>query len=93
VCFPTYDEDYGVVTVEAFASRKAVLTCTDSGGPAELVTDDVTGKVCAPRPETLAVALRELMEDQKAAERMGQAGLEFISQMTWSKAVHRLMTT
>ena len=37
VCFPPYDEDYGFVTVEAFASRKAVVTCSDSGGPAELV--------------------------------------------------------
>jgi len=91
VCFPTYDEDYGFVTVEAFASRKAVITCTDSGGPAELVVDNVTGKVCAPRPDTLAVALRELMEDQHAAERLGQTGLEQVSQMTWSNAVQRLL--
>src|SRR4051812_25352517 len=33
VCFPPRGEDYGFVTVEAFASRKAVVTCTDSGGP------------------------------------------------------------
>jgi len=91
VCFPTYDEDYGFVTVEAFASRKAVITCTDSGGPAELVVDNVTGKVCAPRPDTLAVALREVMEDQSAAERLGQAGLDQVSQMTWSNAVQRLL--
>ena len=37
VCFPTHQEDYGLVTVEAFASSKAVITCADSGGPAELV--------------------------------------------------------
>ena len=54
VCFPPYDEDYGFVTAEAFASGKPVVTCTDSGGPAELVLDDVNGKVCAPRPEALA---------------------------------------
>ena len=33
VCFTPLDEDYGFVTVEAFASRKAVVTCRDSGGP------------------------------------------------------------
>ncbi len=93
VCFPPLDEDYGFVTVEAFASRKPVVTCTDSGGPAELVTNDVSGKVCAPRPETLAVALRELMEDPAAAERMGRAGLEKVSAMTWSNVVKRLLTT
>ena len=84
--------DFGFVTVEAFASRKPVVTCTDSGGPAELVVDDVNGKVCAPRPETLAVALRELMDDAKAAERMGQVGLDQVSEMTWSRAVSQLLT-
>lgn len=93
VCFPPYDEDYGFVTVEAFASRKAIVTCSDSGGPAELVLDDVNGTVCAPRPETLAVALRELMDDPAKAERLGQAGLERVSEMTWSRAVERLLKT
>lgn len=91
VCFPPYDEDYGFVTVEAFASRKAVITCTDSGGPAELVIDDVTGKVCAPRPETLAIALREVMDDVDMAGRMGKAALEQVSQMTWPRAVRQLL--
>ncbi len=92
VCFPPYDEDYGFVTVEAFASRKPVITCTDSGGPSELVSDNVNGKVCSPRPESLALALREVIENQAAAERLGQAGLEQVSQMTWSRAVRRLLT-
>ncbi|TML13230.1 MAG: glycosyltransferase family 4 protein, partial [Actinobacteria bacterium] len=39
VCFPPFAEDYGLVTVEAFASRKGVITCSDSGGPTELVRD------------------------------------------------------
>jgi glycosyltransferase involved in cell wall biosynthesis len=93
VCFPPFDEDYGFVTVEAFASRKAVITCTDSGGPAELVTDNVNGKVCSPRPETLALALREVMEDSRTAERLGQAALDKVSAMTWSNAVNRLLMT
>jgi len=91
VCFPPYDEDYGFVTVEAFASRKPVVTCSDSGGPAELVVDNVNGKICAPQPGPLAVALRELMDDGDAAERMGQAALEKVSGMTWSHAVGRLL--
>jgi glycosyltransferase involved in cell wall biosynthesis len=92
VCFPPYDEDYGFVTTEAFASRKPVVTCSDSGGPAELVIDDVNGKVCAPRPEALATALRELMEDAAAAERLGQAGWAQASGMTWSRAIKQLLT-
>ena len=61
VCFPPFDEDYGFVTVEAFSSSKPVVTCTDSGGPAEIVKNGVSGFVCPPRPEMLAIALRDLM--------------------------------
>ena len=93
VCFPPYDEDYGFVTVEAFASRKAVITCSDSGGPAELVTDGVNGKVCAPRADALATALRTLMDDAGAAERLGHGAFNAVSQMTWPNAVARLLTT
>ncbi len=45
VCFPPVEEDYGFVTAEAFASSKAVVTCRDSGGPAELV-DRWRERVC-----------------------------------------------
>jgi glycosyltransferase involved in cell wall biosynthesis len=92
VCFPPYDEDYGFVTAEAFASGKPVVTCTDSGGPAELVLNDVNGKVCAPRPAALAVALRELMDDGAAAQRLGEAGLKKVAGMTWSRAVNQLLS-
>jgi glycosyltransferase involved in cell wall biosynthesis len=91
VCFPPFDEDYGFVTVEAFASSKPVITCTDSGGPAELVSDGTTGYVCAPRPETVATAMRELMQDAQLAARMGLAGHERASTMTWSSAVKKLL--
>jgi len=90
VCFPPLDEDYGFVTVEAFASRKAVITCRDSGGPAELVTDGVQGLVCDPTPASLAVALRRVMDDRALAERMGTAALEFVRQFTWSDTVRQL---
>ena len=75
VCFPPFDEDYGFVTAEAFASAKAVITCRDSGGPAELVRDDGYGLVCEP---DAAVARRarcaRVADDRACAERMGAAG-------------------
>ena len=75
VCFPPFEEDYGFVTVEAFASRKAVITCRDSGGPAELVEDGVNGFVCEPTPAALARALRARDRRRDARrERMGDGG-------------------
>ena len=91
VCFPPFDEDYGFVTVEAFSSRKPVITCIDSGGPAELVIDGVNGRVCAPRPEALALALRETMDDPAIARRLGEAGYEQALLMTWERALKQLV--
>ncbi|MDH4066168.1 MAG: glycosyltransferase family 4 protein, partial [Acidobacteriota bacterium] len=56
VAFVPWNEDYGFVTVEAFASGKPVITVADSGGPAELVDDGVNGYVTVPSPEALAEA-------------------------------------
>jgi glycosyltransferase involved in cell wall biosynthesis len=91
VCFPPYQEDYGFVTVEAFASHKAVVTCSDSGGPAELVTDQLSGFVCDPRPESIARALRTLAEDTALAERMGQQAFEAGGRLTWADAIRQLV--
>lgn len=91
VCFPAREEDFGFVTVEAFASRKAVITCTDSGGPAELVHDGVQGFVTQPTPEALAPALARLAADERLACHMGEAGLQAVSSITWERIVSRLV--
>jgi glycosyltransferase involved in cell wall biosynthesis len=90
VCFPPLQEDYGFVTVEAFASRKAVVTCRDSGGPAELVSDGVNGFVCDPDPAALALALGRLVNDGAMAERMGTAAFDTGAQLSWEDAVRQL---
>lgn len=90
VCFPPVKEDYGFVTVEAFASRKAVVTCVDSGGPAELVQDGVHGFACAPTPAALASRLRELMDDPGLAERLGGQAHARGSELTWADTVRQL---
>jgi glycosyltransferase involved in cell wall biosynthesis len=91
VCFPPVSEDYGFVTVEAFASRKAVITCTDSGGPAELVESGVNGLVCAPTPFALANAIRTMMSDVELAQRYGAAAQTVAGTLTWEETVGRLV--
>ena len=91
VAFVPQDEDYGFVTVEAFASGKPVVTTADSGGPAELVRHEETGLVAAPAPAALASALRTMIDDPSRAERMGAAGRETARAMTWEAAVARLL--
>jgi glycosyltransferase involved in cell wall biosynthesis len=91
VCFAPFAEDYGFVTVESFASAKAVITCSDSGGPAELVRDDLTGLVCEPTPSALAAALGRLSADVALAERLGTAAAAQVASMTWPAALKRLV--
>jgi glycosyltransferase involved in cell wall biosynthesis len=91
VCFTPRDEDYGFVTVEAFASRKPVVTCTDSGGPAEIVSDGVSGFVCEPTAPAVAKALGRLIEDRALAERLGTNGAAQAAAMRWDAVVRRLL--
>lgn len=91
VCFPAREEDYGFVTIEAFAAAKPVITCTDSGGPTELVEVGVTGLMSEPRPERLAIAIARVMDDSALAERLGAAAQKKSATMTWPAAVETLL--
>jgi glycosyltransferase involved in cell wall biosynthesis len=91
VFFSPFREDYGFVTAEAFASRKAVLTTNDSGGPAELVRNGKTGHVLENRPKKIAEKIDELAERKDLAEKMGQNAYEFVSKLSWEEAVKKLV--
>jgi glycosyltransferase involved in cell wall biosynthesis len=91
VCFPPLQEDYGFVTVEAFASRKAVITCRDSGGPAELVQDGTNGFICEPDPQAIGHAMRRIADDSPLAERLGAAAFETGAKLTWPETVRQLV--
>jgi glycosyltransferase involved in cell wall biosynthesis len=91
VVFPPYDEDYGYITLEAFLSRKPVVTTEDAGGPLEFVTDGVTGLVAAPDPGSLGAAMSKAVADVKRAAAMGDAGYERVRGISWDDAIDRLM--
>jgi glycosyltransferase involved in cell wall biosynthesis len=91
VAFVPYDEDYGYVTLEAFLARKPVITATDSGGTLEFVTNDVNGYVVEPAAEPLAAAVTQLASTEQLAARLGNAGHEVASTITWSGVIERLV--
>jgi glycosyltransferase involved in cell wall biosynthesis len=92
VCFPPFEEDYGFVTAEAFMSKKAVITCRDSGGPAELVQDGQTGFVAESNPQSFAAAVRRVMQDAAIATRMGEAAFVAGAKLNWPETVKQLTT-
>ena len=90
VAFVPHEEDFGYVTLEAMLAAKPVITASDSGGTAELVTDGVTGLVAEPTPEALAAAIDRLWSDKRAARRMGEAGRERARRVDWDGLVREL---
>jgi len=92
VAYPPYDEDFGYVTLEAFLSRKPVITATDSGGPNEFVVDGVNGFVRAPAPEAFADAINDLARDRRRAASLGQAGYDRARTVTWDGVIEKLVS-
>jgi glycosyltransferase involved in cell wall biosynthesis len=89
-----YDEDsYGYVTLEAYHSKKAVISCTDSGGTKDVVFDDETGYMVAPDPRAIAEAMDKLYQDKAHAQALGEAGWERLETMgiTWDNVMRRLL--
>lgn len=82
VLFTPADEDYGYIALEAFLSRKPVVTCTDSGGPLEFVVDGETGRVTPPAGAAVGAAAAELLAAPAAARAMGERGFEAVRGMT-----------
>jgi glycosyltransferase involved in cell wall biosynthesis/GT2 family glycosyltransferase len=91
VPFVPQREDYGYITIEAFSSGKPVVTCSDSGEPAQLVVDGVNGIVCEPNSRALCTALEHLHQDPKQAARLGAEGKRIVDQMTWQGVVQELL--
>ncbi|XGA80029.1 glycosyltransferase family 4 protein [Halomonas sp. CH40] len=94
VAFPTFDEDYGYITLEAMLSSKAVITCTDSGGPTAFVEHGVTGWQCEPDPNTLAAALDDAYVNRSRTKQMGEQGREAYQAagISWQRVVAKLVS-
>ena len=86
------DEDFGLVTVEAFTAAKPVLTASDAGGVLELVEDNRTGIVAdEARPELLALGIRRLLDDESYARELGRNASRRVRDIRWDRVVERLL--
>ena len=92
VYYAPVDEDYGMVPLEAFLAEKPVLTTTDAGGPLEVVADGSTGLVVTPDVAEIARALGWLREHREEAASYGRAGKAIATEVTWDRAIARLLS-
>ena len=93
VPFTPEHEDYGYVTLEAFASGKPVITCTDSGEAAAIVQHGKSGFVCAPDPTSIGKHVDLLWNDRERAAAFGRMGREWVHEQSWATVVARLINT
>lgn len=91
VFFAPENEDYGFVTLEAMNSAKAVITATDSGGPAEIVVEGTNGFIVSPTESSVGAALAQFASTPGLAERLGQGALATAREHTWERAVEKLL--
>jgi glycosyltransferase involved in cell wall biosynthesis len=91
VFFAPFMEDFGFVTLEAARSKKPVITCVDSGGPAELVTNGRSGYVLLPDPHFIARQIDVLAENRELAVRMGGMAEQAMRSITWESTLSRLL--
>lgn len=91
VPFVPFDEDLGLITLEAGLAMKPVITCTDSGGTTELVTDGVEGYVVAPDSELVGKAMARLAAHPDLAAQMGEAAFKRANRVTWDGVVEALV--
>jgi glycosyltransferase involved in cell wall biosynthesis len=93
VPFVPYDEDYGLITIEAMKSAKPVLTVRDSGGPNEFVRDGVSGYSVPPEPAALAERIDYLCEHREATREMGVQASRLVQNITWKAVADGLLSS
>jgi len=93
VLYAPHDEDYGYVTLQAFAAGKPVITSTDAGAVLDFVLDGRTGLVTDASPEQLGAAIDRLAGDSDQAARLGNAGRELAAGLRWDRVVDQLLSS
>jgi len=92
IVFPSVDEPFGIVPVEAQAAWTPVIA-TRSGGPMESVVDGETGFLVEPNSvDELAEKILYLDQNREVVESMGISGRKNVETMfSWEKATGQIL--
>ncbi len=92
VYFAPRDEDYGYITLEAFLSKKPVITSKDAGGPLEFVEDGANGIVLPSLDDrTLGRAMESLLRDKAKCAALGNSGYKRVKDIGWDRVIRTLI--
>ncbi|RXK12284.1 glycosyltransferase [Halarcobacter mediterraneus] len=91
VLFVPYDEDYGLITIEAAMCHKPVLTFSDTGGVVEFIKDNETGLVCEPKVSELTKKIDFISENPQFCKQMGEKVYNSVVDITWENTITSLL--
>ncbi|MBN1932753.1 MAG: glycosyltransferase family 4 protein [Desulfobacterales bacterium] len=91
VPFIPFDEDYGLITIEAMKSKKAVLTTSDSGGVNEFVKNNFNGIIADPDKDSLCRAMQYLVDHKEETIKMGENAYQAVSHINWDNMAVSLL--
>jgi glycosyltransferase involved in cell wall biosynthesis len=91
VIFIPYEEDYGLVTIEAMMSRKPVITTYDAGGVTEFVDDGITGFISKSNTMSIGKSIEKLANlSLDEVKQMGNNAYNKVKDITWSNTVGKI---
>lgn len=91
VIYIPFDEDYGLITIEAMKSRKPIITSTDSGGTLEFVKNGENGFIIEPNPEDIGSKINYLVKNKDVAVEMGNSAFEAVKEVSWKNVVSTII--
>jgi len=92
VYFAPRDEDYGYITLEAFLSKKPVITAFDSGGPLEFVENNKNSIIFESSDEKkLAERMEELFFNKHKCKVFGENGYIKVKDVSWESVINTLI--
>lgn len=87
--FPSLNEDWGMVPLEAMGFGKPVIS-VNRGGPAESVIEGVTGYLVEPDTGAFVDAMARLAGDPDLNRKLGEAGAREVQKYDWGHFVERM---
>ncbi len=92
VPFVPFDEDYGLITLEAMQAGKAVLTVDDSGGVGELLVSGKNGLSVPADADAVAQAMQTLVDHREDTIAMGQFARDSVAHIQWPDIIAEILS-
>ena len=89
VLFTSFNEDWGIVPLEAMAFGKPVIA-VNRGGPRETITHGSNGFLEEPEASAFAARMADIAAHPELAIRVGEAGYQYSRRFSWEQFAQRI---